>query len=111
VRAILAGTVLFCAMCALFIARCAGPHPAVRAVSVERANGGWRVVAEIVNEARGSGQIGVVLRLRDLDGGATREREERTELGPHERVEVIVAFDAPAEGRYAPEVEARYPAR
>ena len=112
-REVMGATALLAAVMAVFLFRCEGPRPAIRNVRLEREGAGWRVGTELVNEGHGDGQVEVTFRLRELATGRTWQAERRVALAPHERVEVSEPVDAPeaADGRYAAEVEAKYPPR
>lgn len=88
---------------------CSGPRATATDAHVRPASrsGFYRVETRLLN-AGGSGQVALIVRLRNRQTGAVVAGQKSVELQPHDRDDVAVEIPAPP-GDYAVDVSVEYP--
>jgi hypothetical protein len=93
------------------VAACSGPHATATDARLRPSSrsGFYRVETRVANTG-GSGQIDLIVRLKNREDGRVVTRQQPVDLQPHDRADVAVEIPAPP-GDYAVDVSVQYPPR
>jgi hypothetical protein len=100
---------LIAAALAAFAVACSGPHATATDTRVRPSSraGFYRVETRLEN-AGGSGQVDVIVHLRNRETGRTVTQQQPVDLQRHDHADVAVEIPAPP-GNYDVDVTVQYP--
>jgi hypothetical protein len=100
---------LIAAVLTTFVVACSGPHATATEARVRPSfRAGFYRVETRVENAGGSGQVDLIVRLRNRETGRTVMQQQPVDVERHDHADVAVEIPAPP-GNYDVEVSVRYP--